>query len=69
MMTTELLDRWVAGGCQNPDCKNHTADDPLFVHARCHPRAGVDVSYQYGSGVLKVACRECHKNVMQVSVK
>lgn len=46
--------------------KHH--DNTFFLHARCHIRGRVEVSYTAGSGILKVACRECGKVIADVKV-
>ena len=49
--------------CGNPNCKgNH----PLFVGQRCHPGAGLDVSYE--GDVLTIRCHRCQQFIMRVQV-
>jgi hypothetical protein len=61
--TREDMDR---AGCGNPTCTHdHTV---LFLHAACHPRAGLDVAYDKRTGRLTVSCRTCDKVVDVIAV-
>jgi len=59
------LDRLVLNGCSTPGC---TQKHGMYLHAACHPKAALEVSYKAGSGVLHVACRKCHKGIVDVMV-
>ncbi len=66
-LTKIQLDLIAAHGCESPGC-NHEGHDTIFMHARCHVRGGVEVSYQRGTGVLQVACAKCHKIIGEIKV-
>lgn len=49
-----------SGGCDNRDC-------PQVVLARCHPEAGVGITYWKGNRhVLEFFCADCHRQVFDV---
>lgn len=55
-----------AQGCDTPDCgHDHSI---LYLHAACHPGAGVDVSYVKADGMLHVVCHKCDKPVGLIAV-
>ena len=56
-----------AGGCETPGCK-HEDHGNLYLHGRCHIRARTEVSYAIGTGVIRVACAECHKLIAEIKV-
>jgi len=62
------LDLMAAHGCQMPGCKQE-GHDIVFLHGRCHLHAPLEVSYKRGSGVLRVACVECHKVIAEIKVE
>ena len=51
--------------CSNPacECGGHGA---LFLHPRCHPGGGVDVSYE--AGMLRVYCHDCEHEFIRIAV-
>jgi len=61
------LEQMLAQGCAVPGCtdKHH---DELYLHQRCHPRAGLGVRYGKGTGVVNIICRECKQPVLDISV-
>jgi hypothetical protein len=62
-LTREEMDR---AGCGNPACDHdHTI---LFLHAGCHPRAGLKVAYDKRVGVLTIACKRRDKGVAEIAV-
>jgi hypothetical protein len=42
---------------------------PDVVHARCHVGAPVEVSYLHGSGVLRIGCKKCGRQVAMIAVQ
>ena len=66
-LTKLQLDLMAAHGCQTPGCK-HEGHGTIFLHQRCHMLAPLEVSYTGGSGVLRVACSQCHAVVGEVKV-
>lgn len=65
-MTLDEAFRLAAGGCQEPDC-DHRHSGPLFLHARCHMRARLDVSLDPVTRTLLVQCGECRKTVVEIA--
>lgn len=61
----EDLERLAAEGCTVPGCQ-HTLVHSLFLHASCHPAAGMRVEYQ--QGLLRMRCRDCAALVAVVVV-
>lgn len=61
------LEKAIERGCSHPDC-DHKNHDELFLKPRCHPKAGVVISYKKGSGVVNVHCRMCKQHVVQIAV-
>lgn len=60
------LEHAIEHGCSTPGCSHgHTE---LFLTQRCHPRAGVDVKYTKGSGVLTITCHHCRQLVATIAV-
>lgn len=63
MLTQRNLD---AAGCGTPDCgHDHSV---LFLHAICHPEAGLDVAYHKTTGGLVITCARCHKLIAEIEV-
>lgn len=63
-LTREQLDDMQ---CGTPGCKHeHEFGDPLFLHSRCHPKAGTRVHYQHGE--LVIECRQCERHVATIAV-
>lgn len=54
-------------GCQAPGCA-HTAHEGLVLKSRCHPRAGMKVTYRGSDGVLEVECHQCGMRTAEVQV-
>lgn len=48
--------------CVMPECDHTSHDTEMFIHARCHMEAGVEVFVQ--DGWLYIRCAECQKPVM-----
>jgi hypothetical protein len=62
-LTRKELD---AAGCGMPNCDHdHTI---LYLHSRCHPSRGADVSYDKRSGHLTIICRACKRFIGKVAV-
>jgi hypothetical protein len=55
-----------AGGCQTPNC-DHRHSGPLFVRARYHLRAKLDVSIDPVTRTILVQCGECRKPVVEIT--
>lgn len=53
--------------CTNPGC-DHKNHETLFIHSRCHPEAGLMISYHLTTGVLGVGCNECGGFICEVLV-
>jgi hypothetical protein len=49
--------------CSSPDCGHEPSGHGIFLHGRCHPKAGSRVSY--ANGVVTVACRTCKRLVVE----
>jgi len=58
--------------CSVPGCKHihpaPTREAPMWIHGKCHPNAGVEVSYD-GGGALTIACHLCQLLVAKVLVQ
>jgi hypothetical protein len=66
-MTTLLLYRDdLAPGETPPGCDMR--DDELTMNARCHPRAGVEVTYHLTTGIAELRCKRCGKEVAALQV-
>src|ERR1022692_3412078 len=68
-MTTLLLyrDDLAPGRCETPGC-DHAHDDELVLNARCHPRAGVEVTYHKAAGIAELRCKRCGKDIAALQV-
>lgn len=40
----------------------------LSMSAKCHPKSGVSVTYERGSGILVISCHRCQRMVAEISV-
>lgn len=65
-MTLDEAFRLAAGGCQTLGC-DHRHSGPMFVHARCHVRAKLEVSVDPVTRVILVQCGECKRSVMEIA--
>lgn len=63
-LTRVELDR---AQCATPGC-THEDHSELFLHARCHMNAGLQVSYSLVTGTLKIACLTCDTPIAVVAV-
>jgi hypothetical protein len=54
------------GLCSDPDC-NHD-HSVLYLHPRCHPRAGVEARYVKATGLLEILCKTCGAPVCRIEV-
>jgi hypothetical protein len=54
LFTKQHLDKM---RCSQPGCTD--CDHELFFSQKCHPKAGLTVSYDKSSGHLHLACRKC----------
>lgn len=52
-------------GCMTPGCTHHHEQDPLFLHGRCHPEAGLSAAAYKGS--ILMFCKRCHKFIAKVN--
>lgn len=64
IQTRELLDRL---RCTNPHC-DHKHGGVFNLIAPCHPRAGLDVSYNQETGRLSLECHRCKVEIAQIEV-
>ena len=65
MTTLDELFEGAKGGCEAPGC-THAHDGPMYLHARCHPKAGTWVGIVLPKRLLRVECAQCHKLVVEV---
>lgn len=59
------LERLAAEGCTRAGCQ-HPLGHGMFLHAACHPAAGMRVEYR--DGTLWLRCRQCQALVIVVAV-
>jgi hypothetical protein len=64
MITRQQLDEAI---CAAPGC-NHDHGGILYLHAACHPGAGLSVAYDNNTGSLMISCHQCAKLVSQIAV-
>ena len=70
-LTTAALDTALLHGCQMPGClhSEHPFTDVVFLHPRCHPKAGTWAFYSATHrGVLRLICKQCRTLVVEVAV-
>lgn len=65
--TVSQMEQMIEQGCMIPGC-DHKDHNEIWVHQRCHPRAGLEARYEKGSAVVNLVCHECKKPVLDVSV-
>lgn len=53
--------------CSVPGCVGGCAHT-LYLHARCHPSAGLDVCYSKAAGELEIRCKRCAQLVARIAV-
>jgi hypothetical protein len=53
--------------CGVPGC-THDDHDRLFLVQKCHPRSGVEVSYDRRDGLLRLRCRRCLMPISEIEV-
>jgi len=59
---TELND----AGCSEPNCTHdHSV---VYLHPKCHPKAGTWASYDKNTGVLTIECKRCQKPFVGILV-
>lgn len=63
-LTAADLDR---AQCSAPGC-THEDHTYLFLHNRCHPRAGSNVAYNMITKTLTVRCRHCERFSAEIAV-
>jgi hypothetical protein len=70
IQTKSDLDKILAEGCGNPECKEHHEQmSELFIHAQCHPEErGVNVCYN-AEGLIKISCAICDRPIVNIAVK
>jgi hypothetical protein len=56
----------LGGRCTVPGCPCTERDSELYIHSRCHPRSGMELSYRLG--VLTVRCRTCKRHVASIAI-
>ena len=54
-------------GCQMPGCA-HQHPRVIYLNQRCHPKAGLEVLYEKGTGILQVRCKECAEPVADAAL-
>jgi len=59
------FDLAAAAGCEVPGC-THKDHDELFLHPKCHPGAGIQVSYKRGAGFMRLCCNRCKRHIVDV---
>lgn len=64
MLTRHDLDR---ARCAMPGCQ-HEDHRELYLHARCHPRAGTIARYDMVKGSITILCHKCEKLVAEIAV-
>lgn len=52
--------------CGAPGCTHNDHESGMFLHSRCHPKAGTEVEYR--NGVLYVRCNTCKKTTANIAV-
>jgi hypothetical protein len=67
-LTKITLDWMASHDGATPDCTLHKHDDTFYLRSRCHPEAPVEVSYEHGSGILKVTCAICYFPIAKIQV-
>lgn len=67
-LTRIELDIATALGCQHPDCKDPFCDNLLYLKGRCHPAAGTWATYKNGTGVIRITCKVCEREVTAFQV-
>lgn len=53
-------------GPDHDEDHGHDHGHQIFLHGRCHPRAGADVCY--ANGTILVACNVCKKPIAAIAV-
>jgi hypothetical protein len=56
-----------AAGCAMPNC-THEDHATLFLHARCHMKAGTFASYNKLTGTMRIECARCKAVVAEILV-
>lgn len=51
-----------------PNC-SHDDHGVMFLHPRCHPGAGNEVSYDRTTGCLTIKCNRCKQLIVIVEVQ
>jgi hypothetical protein len=64
-VTLDQLFAAAAGGCQTAGC-DHRHSGPLFLHPKCHMKAGTWTSVDPSSRTLRVTCKVCKKEVVLI---
>jgi len=59
MYKTDLDEMKCHGGCPTPE-------DPLYLHAKCHPEAPTWTAYY--NGFLKIICSKCKKEIIVIAI-
>src|SRR5262245_55452599 len=66
LLTKSDLDKLLAAGCQDPDCKSHDHTE-VYLHCRHHFKSPTWTKYHFG-GWLEVACAECETSIAIIEV-
>jgi hypothetical protein len=53
--------------CPCPECKGQIAYLAVKPNC-CGPKAGLDVAYKAGTGILEIRCKQCGRAIMGVRV-
>jgi len=54
--------------CSTPGCNCGAHDGEMFIHAKCHPSADMEVCYHFTTGQMDIICADCKKLVVSVAV-
>jgi alpha-beta hydrolase superfamily lysophospholipase len=67
-ITFDALIDGARGGCDVVGCDHasHGNSEPMFIHARCHPRARLSVCVVPAKEVMEIRCGECRAIVAEV---
>lgn len=67
MLETDTREQLDVLRCGDPRC-DHAHGNKLWLVAPCHPRAGLDVSYNQDCGCLSLECHRCKAYVGRIAV-
>lgn len=67
-MKKKSVEKKVLDNKMDKGCHCGCAEDIMFIHARCHPQAGLWAAYEKRTGLLTILCKECRAEVVTVRV-